>query len=100
LPNKKFADYLRKSKKLIFLNNICLTSILQNFSQTKAGPLWPARLPRGLSVGQAFFVRFCHCDFQESNISSLSLFYFDVARQLSYPVMDNGIIFLLYPKIA
>jgi hypothetical protein len=32
LSNKKLANYLRKSKKLIFLNNICLTSILQNFN--------------------------------------------------------------------
>jgi len=38
LPNKKLANYLRKPKKLIFLNNICLTSILQNFSiKTEAG---------------------------------------------------------------
>jgi len=29
LSNKKLADYLRKLKKQIFLNNICLTSILQ-----------------------------------------------------------------------
>jgi hypothetical protein len=26
---KQLGDYLRKSKKQIFLNNICLTSILQ-----------------------------------------------------------------------
>jgi len=32
LSNKKLANYLRKSKKLIFLNNICLTLILQNFN--------------------------------------------------------------------
>jgi len=29
LFNKQLGDYLRKSKKQIFLNNICLTSILQ-----------------------------------------------------------------------
>jgi len=29
LCNKQLGDYLRKSKKQIFLNNICLTSILQ-----------------------------------------------------------------------
>jgi len=33
LSNKKLADYLRKLKKQIFLNNICLTSILQEPSQ-------------------------------------------------------------------
>jgi hypothetical protein len=29
LCNNQLGDYLRKSKKQIFLNNICLTSILQ-----------------------------------------------------------------------
>ncbi len=32
LPSKKLANYLRIPKKLIFLNNICLNSILQNFN--------------------------------------------------------------------
>jgi len=30
LLSKHLFDYLRKLKNLIFLNNICLTSILQN----------------------------------------------------------------------
>jgi len=30
LPSGQLFDYLRKLKNLIFLNNICLTSILQN----------------------------------------------------------------------
>jgi len=31
LPSKQLFDYLRKLKNLIFLNNICLTSILHNY---------------------------------------------------------------------
>ncbi len=44
LCNKQLGDYLRKSKKQIFLNNICLTSILQEplNLNVRAGPamLW------------------------------------------------------------
>jgi len=45
LFNNQLGDYLRKSKKQIFLNNICLTSILQEsfyfpvIASAESGPL-------------------------------------------------------------